>query len=103
MRDREAFQKSVKAYLKTGKSSLTELSLELNYTREHLSRILHGQANMTAESVQHTVKALVTLGCLHRRDQARRLLQLMDIPDFPAEDWNANPLSRLDDSSTSHS
>jgi hypothetical protein len=45
---------------------------------------------------RHVVLALAQLDCIRSKDQARNLLQLMDIPDFSLADWKEHPLATLD-------
>lgn len=97
MSDREAFRQNIEEYLKRGRKSWGMFADELGYKREHVSRILHGKVKMPEGFERHAVLALAHLGCLHGKDQARNLLQLMDIPDFSLADWKEPPLTTLDD------
>jgi WD40 repeat protein len=101
MSDREAFRKSIEEYLKIRRINLEVFAGKLGYRREHVSRMLHGKAKMPEGFVHNTVRMLAKLGCIRERSQARRLLRLMDTPDFSLEDWNTKPLAVLDDTVSS--
>lgn len=101
MADREAFQRDIEEYLNTRRISRGLFADRLGYAREHVSRILHGKANMPEDFVHSTVRVLAELGCIRGRGQARKLLRLMDTPDFSLDDWKAKPLAMLDDTPSS--
>ena len=103
MSDREAFRKNIEQYLNIGRISWGQFAGRLGYTREYVSRILHGKVKMPEGFERHAVLALAQLDCIHGKDQARNLLQLMDIPDFSLADWKGNPLATLDDTVSSDS
>jgi tetratricopeptide (TPR) repeat protein len=103
MSDREAFRQGIEEYLKRGRKNWKLFADELGYKREYVSRILHGKVKMPEGFERHAVLALAQLDCIRGKDQARNLLQLMDIPDFSLADWNGNPLATLDDTVSSAS
>jgi WD40 repeat protein len=103
MSDREAFRKSIEEYLNRGRINQGHFADQLGYTREHVSRILHGKAKMPEDFVHSAVRVLAELECIHTRGQARKLLRLMDTPDFSLDDWKAKPLAALDDTPSSDS
>lgn len=100
MSDREAFRKGIAEYLKRSRKSWDLFADELGYTREHVSRVLHGKARMPEGFERHAVLVLARLGCIHGKGQARDLLQLVEL-DFPLADWNESPLATLADTVSS--
>jgi hypothetical protein len=103
MSDRDAFRKNVEEYLNIGRVNWGQFADQLGYTREHVSRILHGKAKMPEDFVHSTVRALAELGCIRGKAQARKLLRLMDALDFTLDDWRVKPLAMLDDTDSSDS
>jgi tetratricopeptide (TPR) repeat protein len=103
MRDREAFRQSIEEYLKRGRKNWGLFADELGYKREHVSRILHGKVKMPEGFAHHAVLALAQLECLRGKDQARHLLQLLDIPDFSLADWKEHPLVALEETASNAS
>ncbi len=101
MSDREAFRKNIEEYLNAGRINRGQFADQLGYTREHVSRILHGKAKMPEDFVHGVVRTLAELRCIHGRGQARKLLQSMDALDFSLDDWKAEPLAILDDTASS--
>ncbi len=100
MSDRDAFRQSIEEYLRRGRKNWELFANTLGYRREHVSRILHGRAKMPEDFVHAAIRVLAELGCIRGRSQARRLLLLMDRPDFSPEDWNTKPLAVLDDNAS---
>ncbi len=103
MSDRDAFRKNVEEYLNIGRVNWGQFADQLGYTREHVSRILHGKTKMPEDFVHSTVRALAELECIRGKAQARKLLRLMDALDFTLDDWRIKPLAMLDDTDSSDS
>jgi hypothetical protein len=95
MSDREAIRAAVERYLRAERTSWKEFARALGYSREHLSKVMHGKAAQPKGFAHQVVLKLAELGCIHTVEQARRLLALMDASDFSSQDWADKPLINL--------
>lgn len=106
MSDIEHFRKAVETYLaakKRGRErTWTTFASRLGFSREHVSRVLHGQVPVPDGFAQRVVQELAGWQCIETRDQARALLALLHAPDFLPEDWSARPLAGLRDHQDEH-
>src|SRR3989442_15246065 len=99
MADLKLFASVVKGYLlhaqplsNKRRVTLEDLAIEVGFTREELSRKLNGKSNINENDVRNIVRGLSSFKAINSRGQAKYLLELMDAPDFPPADWQAEPL-----------
>lgn len=92
-----AFRKRIIEYLQMGRCTRKDFADTIDYTREHVSKIMNGRITIPINFERRAVRALAQLRCIHERNQARTLLQLMDVPDFLPNEWREKPLSYLQD------
>jgi tetratricopeptide (TPR) repeat protein len=95
MLDREAFRVAVQDYLDAKGKNWTGFARGLGFSREHMSKVFHGKVSLPEGFVYRVIELLAEWKCIQTRDQARALLKLMGTPDYPAENWGAEPLSAL--------
>ena len=97
MSNLDKFCKQVLWYLNQGGKTQQEFADKLGMNRAYINRILHRKDKMPDYFVPVAITALAELRCLRGKEQALKLLELTDTPDFPPEEWEITPLVDLEE------
>jgi Domain of Unknown Function (DUF1080) len=102
MKDLETFRVTVKKYTKQAQrkydgrpATMEDLAVTIGFTREALSKKLNGKSPLDVRDVQNIVRGLARLNAITSKNQAKYLLNMMDVADFEPVDWDVEPLNKL--------
>jgi predicted ATPase/Tfp pilus assembly protein PilF len=94
--ERVEFRHKTFQYLKTVSYSLDALASKLNIARPTLSDKLLGKRLLTHSEIKQIILVLAEWDAITLQSQALELLALLNCPNFNAQEWETEPLKKLE-------